>query len=121
MDGWTKNLLKCTKSHSSGDIGEIVIFSQKDSICKGYGGQISEHTVERYFWVFNLVESKNSLVYFLGSKDFIGIYKGRLLLVWTKLFFWFPDPSFSGVSLDGVILCNTTMPDGTINNTSCKN
>jgi uncharacterized protein YjbI with pentapeptide repeats len=26
-----------------------------------------------------------------------------------------------GVSLDGVILCNTTMPDGTINNTSCKN
>ena len=26
-----------------------------------------------------------------------------------------------GVSLDGVILCNTTMPDGTINNSSCKN
>jgi hypothetical protein len=26
-----------------------------------------------------------------------------------------------GISLDGVILCNTTMPDGTINNTSCKN
>ena len=26
-----------------------------------------------------------------------------------------------GVSLGGVILCNTTMPDGTINNTSCKN
>jgi uncharacterized protein YjbI with pentapeptide repeats len=26
-----------------------------------------------------------------------------------------------GVSLDGVILCNTTMPDGKINNTSCKN
>jgi hypothetical protein len=26
-----------------------------------------------------------------------------------------------GVSLDGVILCNTTMPDGTINNKSCKN
>ena len=26
-----------------------------------------------------------------------------------------------GVSLDGVILCNTTMHDGTINNTSCKN
>lgn len=25
-----------------------------------------------------------------------------------------------GVSFDGVILCNTTMPDGTINNTSCK-
>ena len=24
------------------------------------------------------------------------------------------------VSLDGVILCNTTMSDGTINNTSCK-
>ena len=24
------------------------------------------------------------------------------------------------VSLDGVILCNTIMPDGTINNTSCK-
>jgi uncharacterized protein YjbI with pentapeptide repeats len=26
-----------------------------------------------------------------------------------------------GVSLDSVILCNTTMPDGTINNKSCKN
>jgi uncharacterized protein YjbI with pentapeptide repeats len=26
-----------------------------------------------------------------------------------------------GVSLDSVILCNTTMPDGTINKTSCKN
>ena len=26
-----------------------------------------------------------------------------------------------GVSLNGVILCNTTMPDGTINNTSYKN
>ena len=26
-----------------------------------------------------------------------------------------------GVSLGGVILCNTTMPDGTINNTSCEN
>jgi uncharacterized protein YjbI with pentapeptide repeats len=26
-----------------------------------------------------------------------------------------------GGSLDGVILCNTTMPDGTINNSSCKN
>jgi hypothetical protein len=25
------------------------------------------------------------------------------------------------VSLDVVILCNTTMPDGAINNTSCKN
>ena len=29
--------------------------------------------------------------------------------------------SLGGVSLDGVILSNTTMPDGTINNTSCKN
>ena len=29
--------------------------------------------------------------------------------------------NLGGVSLDGVILCNTTMPDGTINNTSCKN
>jgi hypothetical protein len=29
---------------------------------KRYGGQISEHIVERYFWVFNLVESKSSLV-----------------------------------------------------------
>jgi uncharacterized protein YjbI with pentapeptide repeats len=25
------------------------------------------------------------------------------------------------VSLDGVILCNTTIPDATINNTSCEN
>ena len=29
--------------------------------------------------------------------------------------------NLGGVSLDGVILCNATMPDGTINNTSCKN
>ena len=29
--------------------------------------------------------------------------------------------NLGGVSLDGVILCNTTMLDGTINNTSCKN
>jgi uncharacterized protein YjbI with pentapeptide repeats len=25
------------------------------------------------------------------------------------------------VNLDGVILCNTTMPDGNINNSGCKN
>ena len=25
------------------------------------------------------------------------------------------------VRLDGVILCNTTMPDGEINNSGCKN
>ena len=29
--------------------------------------------------------------------------------------------NLGAVSLDGVILCNTTMPDGTINNSSCKN
>jgi uncharacterized protein YjbI with pentapeptide repeats len=29
--------------------------------------------------------------------------------------------NLGGVSLDGAILCNTTMPDGTINNTSCEN
>ena len=29
--------------------------------------------------------------------------------------------NLNGVSLDGVILCNTTMLDGTINNTSCEN
>jgi hypothetical protein len=29
--------------------------------------------------------------------------------------------NLSGVSLDGVILCNTNMPDGTINNSGCKN
>jgi hypothetical protein len=29
--------------------------------------------------------------------------------------------NFGGVSLNGVILCNTTMHDGTINNSSCKN
>jgi len=29
--------------------------------------------------------------------------------------------NLKGVNLDGVILCKTTMPDGTINNSSCKN
>ena len=29
--------------------------------------------------------------------------------------------NLGAVSLDGVILCGTTMPDGTINNSSCKN
>ena len=29
--------------------------------------------------------------------------------------------NLGAVSLDGVILCETTMPDGTINNFSCKN
>jgi uncharacterized protein YjbI with pentapeptide repeats len=29
--------------------------------------------------------------------------------------------NLEGVSIGGVILCNTTMPDGTLNNTSCKN
>jgi uncharacterized protein YjbI with pentapeptide repeats len=29
--------------------------------------------------------------------------------------------NLSGVSLDGVTLCKTTMPDGTINNSSCEN
>ena len=33
----------------------------------------------------------------------------------------FTRANLGGVSLDGVILCNTTMPDGTINNSSCKN
>jgi hypothetical protein len=36
-------------------------------------GQISDHTVEGYFWIFNLVESKKFssgfLVCFSGSKD----------------------------------------------------
>ena len=73
MDGWTKNSLKCTTSHSSGDIGEMVLFGHRTVYGKGMGGQISEHTVEGYFWVFNLVESKNSLVGFSGSKDFIGV------------------------------------------------
>jgi len=41
-----------------------VIFSQTTVNRKGMGGQISEHMVEGYFWVFNLVESKNSLVGF---------------------------------------------------------
>ncbi len=67
---------------------------QKDSIYIRYGGQISEHTVEGYFYVFNLVESKNSLVGFSGSKDFIGVCRGRLLLVRIKLFGCVPDPSF---------------------------
>ena len=25
------------------------------------------------------------------------------------------------VNLDGVVLCNTTMPDGRVNNSGCKN
>ena len=29
--------------------------------------------------------------------------------------------NLGGVNLDGVILCGTTMPDGSINNSSCKN
>jgi hypothetical protein len=33
----------------------------------------------------------------------------------------FTGANLEGVSLVGVILCNTTMPDGTINNSSCKN
>ncbi len=39
MEGWTKNLLKCTTSHSSGDIGEIVIFSQTTVNRKCMGGK----------------------------------------------------------------------------------
>jgi len=34
-------------------------------------GQISEHTVEEYFWVFNISKLKNSLRIISGSKDFI--------------------------------------------------
>ena len=49
------------------------VWWSKDSIWKGYGGQILEHTGEGYFWLFNLVESKNSLVGFWCSKDFIGV------------------------------------------------
>ena len=33
----------------------------------------------------------------------------------------FTGAKLSGVSLDGVILCNTTMSDGTINKSSCEN
>ena len=29
--------------------------------------------------------------------------------------------NLKGVNLDGAILCKTTMPDGRINNSSCKN
>ncbi len=43
MDGWTKNLLKCTTSHSSGDIGEIVIFSQRTVYGQGMGANIREY------------------------------------------------------------------------------
>ena len=39
MDGWTKNLLKCTKSHSSGDIGEMELFGHKTVYGKGMGGK----------------------------------------------------------------------------------
>ena len=51
----------------------------------------------------------------MGIKQFITFDTSKILypeLTGAKL---------GGVSLDGVILCNTTMPDGTINNTSCKN
>jgi hypothetical protein len=33
----------------------------------------------------------------------------------------FTGADLTGVSLGGVIVCNTTMPDGTINNTNYKN
>jgi hypothetical protein len=36
--------------------------------------------VEGYFWVFNLVESKNSFRVISGSKYFIKFYRGRFLL-----------------------------------------
>ena len=40
MDGWTKNSLKCTTSHSGGDIGEIVIFGKRTVNRKGMGAYI---------------------------------------------------------------------------------
>ena len=70
MDGWTKNLLKCTTSHSSGDIGEIVIFSQRTVYGKGMGVNIWGIDTKDTFGGSNLVKSKNSLVYFWCSKGF---------------------------------------------------
>ena len=40
MDGWTKNSLKCTTSHSGGDTGEIVIFGQTTVNRKDMGENI---------------------------------------------------------------------------------
>ena len=51
----------------------------------------------------------------MGTKQFITFDTSKIL---------YPEltgANLTRVSLDGVILCNTTMPDGTINNTSCKN
>ena len=42
---------------------------------------MSEHTVEGYFSVFNLVESKNSLVGFWCLKGFIGEYIHKNVIV----------------------------------------
>ena len=70
-----KRLKQGIGAYSKGDLRyrkslcEIVIFSQTTVNRKGMGGQISEHTVEGYFWVFNLVESKNSLVGFSRLSD----------------------------------------------------
>ena len=63
---WSRK--KCQKCNSGGDTGEMVFFSQKDSIQKGYGGQIYEHTVEIYFWVSNLSKLKFPIIFFRVQK-----------------------------------------------------
>ena len=40
MDGWSKNRLKCTTSHSGGDTGEMVIFDETTVNRKGMGANI---------------------------------------------------------------------------------
>ena len=40
MDGWTKNSLKCTTSHSGKDTGEMVIFGKRTVYIKGMGANI---------------------------------------------------------------------------------
>ena len=63
MDGWTKNSLKCTTSHSGKDTGEMVIFGKRTVYIKGYGGKYSGIRWKDTFRFSILWNLKNSLTY----------------------------------------------------------
>ena len=71
MDGWTKNSLKCTTSHSGEDTGEMVIFGERTVYIKGMGGKYTGIRWKDTFRFFNISKSKKFQNYFSGSKDFI--------------------------------------------------